>query len=128
MIRFQEFLLYIDVKFYFLKQLSKIINVAVKGDKVNPIFLENGLSSLKVVGMENQETKLNTLLCKDLATMESSFNLDFVEMKKHFGNCWLQILKCKINLDQYKRVLTILHDKVLPFLPRPLLLTDFLLS
>jgi len=128
MIRFQEFLLYIDVKFYFLKQLSKIINVAVKGDKVNPIFLENVLSSLEVVGMENQDTKLNTLLCKDLATMESSFKLDFVEMKKHFGNCWLQILKCKINLDQYKRVLTILHDKVLPFLPRPLLLTDFLLS
>eukprot|EP00092_Neocalanus_flemingeri_P008296 GFUD01008943.1.p1 GENE.GFUD01008943.1~~GFUD01008943.1.p1 ORF type:complete len:538 (-),score=176.06 GFUD01008943.1:19-1632(-) len=130
--RFQEFLLYIDVKFYFLKQLSKIISVAVKGDKVNPVFLENVLSSLEVVGMENLDitdsSKLNTFLCKDLAVGESSFKLDMVEMKKHFGNCWLQTLKCKINLDQYKRVLTILHDKVLPFLPRPLLLTDFLLS
>merc|ERR1712013_882570 len=65
---------------------------------------------------------------KDLATGQSKFKLDNKEMKKHFGNCWIQILKCKINLDQYKRVLTILHDKVLPFLPRPLLLTDFLLS
>merc|ERR1711874_366218 len=70
----------------------------------------------------------HTLLCKDLATGESKFELDVKEMKKHFGNCWIQILKCKINLDQYKRVLTIIHDKVLPFLPRPLLLTDFLLS
>jgi len=130
--RFQEFLLYVDVKYYFLKQLSKIISVAVKGEKVNLVFMENVLSSLEVVGMENLDTadssKLNTLLCKDLTTGESKFSLDTKEMKKHFGNCWLQILKCKINLDQYKRVLTILHDKVLPFLPRPLLLTDFLLS
>jgi len=130
--RFQEFLLYVDVKYYFLKQLSKIISVAVKGDKVNLVFMENVLSSLEVVGMENLDStdssKLNTLLCKDLATGESNFKLDNKEMKKHFGNCWLQILKCQINLDQYKRVLTIIHDKVLPFLPRPLLLTDFLLS
>jgi len=130
--RFQEFLLYIDVKFYFLKQLSKIISVAVKGEKVNAVFMENVLSSLEVVGMENLDStdtsKLHTLLCKNLTTGESNFKLDNKEMKKHFGNCWLQILKCKINLDQYKRVLTILHDKVLPFLPRPLLLTDFLLS
>ena len=49
-------------------------------------------------------------------------------MKKYFGNCWVQILKAKVTLDQYKRVLVILQDKVLPFLPRPLLLTDFLLS
>jgi len=130
--RFQEFFLYIDVKFYFLKQLSKIISVAVKGDKVNAVFIENVLCSLEMVGMENLDTmdisKLHTLLCKNVATGESKFQLDNKEMKKHFGNCWLQILKCKINLDQYKRVLTILHDKVLPFLPKPLLLTDFLLS
>jgi len=130
--RFQEFLLYNDVKYYFLKQLSKIISVAVKGDKVNAVFIENVLCTLEVVGMEDlndtDTSKLHTLLCKDLATGQSKFELDNKEMKKHFGNCWIQILKCKINLDQYKRVLTILHDKVLPFLPRPLLLTDFLLS
>ena len=44
--RFQEFLLYVDVKYYFLEQLSKIITVAVKGDKVNLVFMENVLSSL----------------------------------------------------------------------------------
>jgi len=126
--RFQEFLLYIDVKYFFLKQLSKILSVAVKGDKVNALFLENVLSSLEVVGMENVENMSNTLLCKNQTTGESTFKLEMAELKKHFGNCWIQILKCKINLDQYKRVLTILHDKVLPFLPRPLLLTDFLLS
>ena len=49
-------------------------------------------------------------------------------MKKSFSNCWLQILKCRINFDQYKRVLLILDASVLPHLAKPLLMTDFLLS
>jgi hypothetical protein len=69
---FQEFLLYVDVKYYFLKQLSKIISVVVKGDKVNLVFMENVLSSLEVVSMENLDTtdssKMSTLPCKDLTT------------------------------------------------------------
>ena len=68
----QEFLLYVDVKYYFLKQLSKIISVAVKGDKVNLVLMENVLSSLEVVSMENLDntdsSKMSTLLCKDLTT------------------------------------------------------------
>merc|ERR1719410_3319595 len=70
----------------------------------------------------------STFLCKDISTGSSNFKFDPMEMKKHFSNCWLQILKCNINLDQYKRVLLILDDKVLPFLFKPLLMTDFLLS
>jgi len=77
------------VKYYFLKQLSKIISVAVKGDKVNAVFIENVLCTLEVVGMEDVDntdtSKLHTLLCKDLATGESKFELDVKEMKKHFG-------------------------------------------
>merc|ERR1712098_609026 len=70
----------------------------------------------------------NTLLCKKLDTGESFFNLEMKDMKKYFSNCWILILKSKINTDQYKRVLTIIHDKVLPYLSQPLMMTDFLLS
>lgn len=126
--RFQEFLLYVDVKFHFLKLLSKVISVAMKGEKTNNIFIENVIGFLEAVGMDSVEGNNKTFLCKNLTTGESSFKLDLMEMKKYYGNCWLQILKNRITLDQYKRVLIILGTKVLPYMAKPLLLTDFLLS
>jgi len=128
--RFQEHLLYADVKFYFLKNLSRIIGVALKKpDKANLVFIENTLAFLEAVNMSDVEAdKSNTLLCKNINTGETRFRLHFEEMKKHFSNCWLQILKCRITMDQYKRVLLIIDDKILPYMSKPLLLTDFLMS
>jgi len=48
--------------------------------------------------------------------------------RKNFGIVWTSLLKCKFNLDQYKRTLILLNEKVIPLLPKPLLLTDFLLG
>jgi hypothetical protein len=71
---FQEFLLYVDINYYFL-------NAGQYGcTLVNLVFMENVLSSLEVVGMENLDTtdssKMITLLFNDLTTGESSFTLD----------------------------------------------------
>jgi len=130
--KFQEYLLYVDVKYYFLKHLSKIISVAMNGGKVNSIFVENVISALELVSMEDvkmqEHDNWNTFLCKKLDSGESYFNFDLKDMKKYFSNCWILILKSKINTEQYKRVLTIIHDKVLPYLSQPLMMTDFLLS
>lgn len=130
--RYQEHLLYVDVKFYFLKQLSKIVGVAVKNEKVNDVFTENVLRFLEAISMdcveEKQENSLKSFLCNNLQTGESSFKLGRDEMKNYFSSCWLQILKCRINLDQFKRVLLILDDKVLPYMSKPLLMTDFLMT
>ena len=125
--RLQEYLLYTDVKFYILKHFSKIIGIALKGEKTNAVFIENVLTFLESLSMENIESG-NTFLCKDIATGSSNFKFDPAEMKKSFSNCWLQILKCRINFDQYKRVLLILDASVLPHLAKPLLMADFLLS
>ena len=126
--RFQEFLLYVDVKFHFLKLLSKVISVALKGEKTNNIFVENVFGFLEAIGMDTVEGNTNTFICKNLSTGESSFKLDWLEMKKYYGNCWMQILKTRITMDQYKRVLIILDTQVLPYVAKPLLLTDFLVS
>merc|ERR1719348_796351 len=72
--------------------------------------------------------KVSTYLCKDTLKEVTTFKLDKEELKRCFGSCWIQILKCKLNLDEYKRVLKVLNDRVMPHLPKPLLLTDFLLS
>jgi len=53
---------------------------------------------------------------------------DYDKLRKCFGTVWINILRCKFNLDQYKRTLIMLNEKVIPLLPQPLLLTDFLLN
>lgn len=128
--RFQEYFDNVDVKFYFLQLLAKIVAKAVKTSRTTPVFLDNVLTCLEMVGMIGKEEEDSvTLLCHDSTDRDvTTFSLDIKLMKRHFEAVWLKFLNCKLTQDQYRRVLVILHDKVLPHLPRPLLLTDFLLS
>lgn len=163
LVRAHELLVFSDVKFHLLKQLKKIISTAVAGKKVNNFFIDNVINVLELVDMKSLAGEDTTsLLCRDPDTGASLFSLDLAGARDTFQQCWLAILKTKINLAQYKRVLILLQEKVfshycihsqiicsflsatkptqtnlglketslqvIPFLPRPLLLTDFLLT
>ena len=39
--------------------------------------------------------------------------INFITCRKNFGTVWISILMCKFNLDQYKRSLIMLNEKVL---------------
>lgn len=52
----------------------------------------------------------------------------FQEHRRVFGNAWLTFLKLKLPSKVYKRVLVLLHEKVMPHMSSPVLLTDFLTS
>ena len=41
-------------------------------------------------------------------------------------NAWLATLRCELLPDAYRRVLVKMHDTVIPAMPNPLLLADFL--
>lgn len=125
--RIQQLLGYADVKIFFLKHLKKIITTAVSGNKVNNIFINNVIGILEVVDMASLDLDtVAVFLCRDQDPGHAV--IDRVEAKNLFSDCWLSILKCRINLAQYKKVLVMLQDKVMPYLSRPFLLTDFLLS
>jgi len=129
LVRAQELLVFSDVKFYLLKQLKKTITTAVTNEKVNNFFIDNVIHVLEMVDMKSLTGgDLTSLLCRDQDTGESLFALEVAAARETFQQCWLAILKTKINLAQYKRVLILLQEKVIPFMPRPLLLTDFLLT
>ena len=49
-----------------------------------------------------QDPVTSSFLCHDQESGQTSFKLDRENMKKNFGNVWLQLLKCQLNLDQYK--------------------------
>ena len=49
---------------------------------------------------------------RERETGSSLFRLDRVAARELFGACWLGLLKTRINLAQYKRVLVMLQEKV----------------
>jgi hypothetical protein len=41
-------------------------------------------------------------------------------------NAWLAVLRCELPAEAYRRVLVRMHDAIIPVMPNPLLLADFL--
>ena len=113
LVRAQELLVFSDVKFYLLRQLKKTITTAVTNEKVNNFFIDNVINVLELMDMKKlvgDDTA--SLLCRDPDTGASLFSLDLAGARDTFQQCWLAILKTKINLVQYKRVLILLQEKV----------------
>ena len=114
LVRAQELLVFSDVKFHLLKQLKKIIVAAVASGKVNNFFIDNVVNVLELVEMKSLAGDDTTsLLCRDPDTGVSLFSLDLASARETFQQCWLAVLKTKINLAQYKRVLILLQEKVI---------------
>jgi len=128
--RFQEFLEYSDVSFHFISILARIVAKAAKKEKANFVFVDNVIScleSFEIPDLDKFSMCPLLLSAKDVDTSTGN-RLDYNQLRKNFGTVWISILMCKFNLDQYKRSLIMLNEKVIPLLPKPLLLTDFLLS
>lgn len=77
--------------------------------KPNFIFLENVFNLLEI---------FNTILAESDGTKN--------QIKKKYSTAWITFLKFNLSPSLYKKVLIILHKKVMPNLTNPLLLTDFL--
>lgn len=113
LVRAHELLVFSDVKFHLLKQLKKTISTAVANGKVNNFFIDNVINVLELVDMKSLAgDDTMSLLCRDPDTGASLFSLDLAGARDTFQQCWLAILKTKINLAQYKRVLILLQEKV----------------
>ena len=114
LVRAHELLVFSDIKFHLLKQLKKTISTAVASGKVNNFFIDNVINVLELVDMKSLTGGDNTtsLLCRDPDTGASLYTLDIAAARDTFQQCWLAILKTKINLVQYKRVLILLQEKV----------------
>ncbi|XP_031474496.1 protein NUCLEOLAR COMPLEX ASSOCIATED 4 [Nymphaea colorata] len=59
-------------------------------------------------------------------TDEASVTSILKKMKNRFSKAWMSFLRLPLPLDLYKKVLTDLHEAVIPNLANPLLLCDFL--
>lgn len=95
-------------------------------------------------GPLKRNQKPETLLCKvkrsdqgndqeKASSSSSCYDFNYDSVRKAFSSLWEDFFKlCQEDNDPhhptYKRVLMIVHDRVMPHLTRPLLLTDFLME
>jgi U3 small nucleolar RNA-associated protein 19 len=46
--------------------------------------------------------------------------------KRVFSDCWLALMKLPMTQESYKKILLIMHKKIIPHMPQPTLLMDYL--
>ena len=127
--RFQEYVDYLDVKFYLIQSLARSLKNLTSGkkaaeSKTSLAFRKNVLRILEILNFGDSSDDGPGLLCQE------GFECPEESMNKNFNSIWESYLKLKAetNVDIYKRVLILLTDKVMPVLSKPLLLTDFLME
>ncbi|CAG8436646.1 6373_t:CDS:10 [Ambispora gerdemannii] len=141
---------YDDLRFYFLKDAAKIINLLLDSGTAKD---QSGPSLKKRKMQEKPDSKkLNRLMentfsildnLRTMPTDESEIDgfwighpapddiklpiiLRLQEHKRVFSECWLSLLKLPMTLDSYKKILLIMHKKIIPHMLQPPLLMDFL--
>nr|CAG4636963.1 EOG090X04ZD [Ceriodaphnia reticulata]SVE72901.1 EOG090X04ZD [Ceriodaphnia reticulata] len=122
--RFQEFMEYEDILFHLLRVLGKVLKT---NSKVDETFLKNLIHLLEHITLHEsppKEEEKSKLFCSS----KQHFRWNYPQAKKYFSAIWQQLLKHPLTPGLYKRVLVLLPDKVLPYLEKPLLLTDFLME
>ncbi|KAJ8043517.1 Nucleolar complex protein 4-like [Holothuria leucospilota] len=129
--QFQEYLEFDDLRFFLLSQLaghlSGLVNRSMSQTEL--MFLcENTLALLEMVTMPTKDEDIQKFLGKAPDLEGDAKILSLREHKRAFGKAWLAFLKMKLPSQVYKKVLVILHDKVMPHMYSPILLTDFLTS
>ncbi|XP_033110942.1 nucleolar complex protein 4 homolog B-like [Anneissia japonica] len=134
MVRFQEYLEYDDMRYYTLEVVSgKIREMNCRMQKVEhgqrkveeEMFCKNTLCLLEQVTMPEEDTLINFLtpLPPDDEEIRAT---QLKEQRKAFSNAWLSFLLLSLPLHVYKKVLFMMHDKIIPNMSSPVMLTDFL--
>ena len=131
--RFAEYLEYDDVRFYVLKNLTKVLGDALNSEESQRRFLvENAFAMLSQVKMKKQNEDMTNLLIevKQRKNENSEKNeYSFLELKNHqkaFSSAWLALLRLPLSSEVHKKVLLNLNTDVLPHMTDPKLLMDFL--
>lgn len=124
--RFKEYLPYDDVRYHLMRILHKQITSKAQGTVIDT-YLNNVEALLEQIDFPSDENEeLHHFLTKypENENTEKVESMD--EQRKIYTNLWIDFLQFKLPKCLYKKVLTILHDKVMPNLTNPLYLSDFL--
>ncbi|KAK3085127.1 hypothetical protein FSP39_024825 [Pinctada imbricata] len=124
--RFLEYADYDDIRYYVLKFLLSSLKSKQQATP-SDVYLNNLFSLLEQISFPQIEQDTCThFLSKCPEEGAAPKMTSTKEHKKMFSHVWLDFLRHKLPASLYKRVLVMLHEKVMPHLTSPLLLSDFL--
>ncbi|GJQ73739.1 hypothetical protein Trydic_g14072 [Trypoxylus dichotomus] len=119
--KFEEYLAYDDILFYVWRVLP---GLTAKSNP-NDIYIMNYLLLLEKLQVKcNDESRT---LCSS-GGMNMHFNFDEAAVKRYLNKIWNCIILWEHTPATHKQLLIVLLEKVLPYLDKPLLLTDFLMD
>ena len=129
---------YDDVRFHTLKATKAILGGLQQQDTHADVLqvVHRALSLLLSIGIpEASRGTLDNFWFssgeqKKLKTISEPRGKRVTQVRSHrkaFGDCWTELLQIRsLDVASYRRVLLGMHDQILPHLPHPLLLSDFL--
>lgn len=124
--QFKEYFSHDDVRYHLMRILHKQI-MSKAHDTVSDTYLNNVEALLEQIDFPSDEMEeLNNFLTKYPENENTEKIKSIDEQRKIYTNLWIDFLQFKLPNSVYKKVLTILHDKVMPNLTNPLYLSDFL--
>ncbi|XP_077299201.1 nucleolar complex protein 4 homolog isoform X2 [Arctopsyche grandis] len=126
---FQKYTDHNDILFYSWKILTTIPHPT----PVNNVYINNYLDLVNILPLQNdrkrkldEEDNKPKIFCETLGSRRFRFDIKCVH--QWMEESWNFISSQKLHGAVLQKALLVLHDTLLPHLPRPVLLTDFLMT
>ena len=122
-----------DIRLEIVKNLHEVLKAKTKAQQT-PQFMMNTLMLVDIIVLESNfvedSDEEDEELCKDVnsAVSKASLKPNYAEFKRHFTQLWSEVMKWEKTRAIHKRVLSLLPEKVIQHLTKPLHMSDYFLS
>lgn len=116
-----------DLRFYFYKFVDKAASIALEGNskKFKHIARDNCLSFLMtMVQFPIKDEDINKFWI-ETSTEPKIGSTTVAGHRKAFSEAWISVLRFQLDENQYQEILSMMHKRIIPHLPKPQLLMDF---
>ncbi|XP_060598961.1 nucleolar complex protein 4 homolog B-like [Ruditapes philippinarum] len=125
--RFEEYYVYDDIRYHTMKLILSLCDHKSK-QKITETWLGNVFAVLEKLTIPSvqKDEPLKKYLCAKSGQSQKIASV--VEQRRLYSCSWVEFLKFKLTPTLYRKVLVIIHEKVMPNIASPLVLSDFLIE
>ncbi|KAK9460198.1 CBF/Mak21 family-domain-containing protein [Lipomyces oligophaga] len=119
---------YFDIRYHFLNEAAILASAAttLETPEQQNALATNLLSALSAVNSFPSDAQEIDKFLVSVSVKTKTPILKLSGQKGALQDAWLALMKLPLQPDQYKRILQIMHQKIIPNINRPQLLMDFL--
>lgn len=124
--KYQEYAMYLDVLYYTWKCLPPL----TPKTHPNEVFVLNYLNLIDKLRIPSSDELAQryeeTLFCQ--SDNNYSFMFDDISARKSLNKAWNCVMHWELTENSHKQLLIVLIERIMPYLDKPLTLTDFLMD